>query len=293
MLDDIEAPPAIGFDIENVESKKPLPPRVDNYSDDAGNLQQLILDFIQQYITVFDSKERTQLLDAYHEDAKFSCSFWFWPDDDRQNRFDIHNSRNLLRVSTKPEERSKRMHISSGVIVNYFATEFPYTKHLMETLNMDLMHHNSDLMCFTLTGLFEEPNPTKAHKITRIFSRTFTVVPHPTNGSLSIIDEQFSITNASNNKRNQIVSSAKLRLENPAPAVPVPASSGVAEVVVPAASGLSKEQETLLQRFMGESGMNAFWSKECLVQNNWDYAAAGVMYTNLKGEGKIPADAFL
>lgn len=79
---------------------------------------------------------------------------------------------------------------------------------------------------------------------------------------MSIIDEQFSITNASNNKRNQIVSSAKLRLENPAPVVPVPASSGVAEVVVPAASGLSKEQETLLQRFMGESGMNAFWSKE-------------------------------
>ena len=31
-------------------------------------------------------------------------------------------------------------------------------------------------MCFTLSGLYEEPNPTKAHKVTRLFSRTFTVV---------------------------------------------------------------------------------------------------------------------
>lgn len=33
------------------------------------------------------------------------------------------------------------------------------------------------LISFTLTGLYEEPNPSKATQVTRYFSRTFTVVP--------------------------------------------------------------------------------------------------------------------
>ena len=61
---------------------------------------------------------------------------------DRQNRFDLYNSRNLLRIASSPEDRNKRTQVGSGVIANYFATEFPYTKHLMETLNIDLVHHN-------------------------------------------------------------------------------------------------------------------------------------------------------
>ena len=76
---------------------------------------------------------------------------------------------------------------------------------------------------------------------------------------LSIIDEQISVTNASNNKRSQIMSACKQRLESPAPAAAAgPAPSGAAAVL----AGLSAEQEALVERFMADSGMNAFWSKE-------------------------------
>ena len=40
-----------------------------------------------------------------------------------------------------------------------------------------LVYLQPTMISFTLNGLYEEPNNTKTHKVTRLFSRNFTAVP--------------------------------------------------------------------------------------------------------------------
>ncbi|KAF7238588.1 Nuclear RNA export factor 1 [Varanus komodoensis] len=72
-LDGHELPPPISFD---VEAPTTLPPSKGSYFCSEG-LKALIVQFLQQYYTIYDSGNRQGLLDAYHDGACCSLSIPF------------------------------------------------------------------------------------------------------------------------------------------------------------------------------------------------------------------------
>ncbi|XP_067940028.1 nuclear RNA export factor 1-like [Watersipora subatra] len=279
-LDGKEAPAPIVFEIDAVTAQG-LPLRKGNFMEECDPAcSQLVTQFINQYIELFDSDNRDHLIAAYDDDATFSTSFWFYPMEGKQHRFDISSSRNLLKIPSN-ERNGKRIHYGKQSVIDFFTGEFPRTKHLLETLNVDVVFQNTAMLSFTLSGLFEEPNSTKAHKITRMFSRNFTTVPR--GEGIVIVSEQLSFTNASSDRRGQMLAAAKQREQ--AAAAPSTSTSS-------SSTTIDSSQKAMLQQFMKESGMNEHWSSECLVANSWSYEAGAAMYARLKAEGKIPPEAF-
>ncbi len=52
------------------------------------------------------------------------------------------------------------------------------------------------------------------------------------------------------------------------------------------------DQDRMLQQFMLESGMKSDWAKKCLEDQQWNYANAAQVFTEMKRQNLIPADAF-
>ena len=59
----------------------------------------------------------------------------------RQHRFDISSSRNLLKIPAN-ERNGKRIHYGKQAVIRFYTDEFPKTKHLLETLNVDIVFQN-------------------------------------------------------------------------------------------------------------------------------------------------------
>jgi nuclear RNA export factor len=72
----VELPPIISFDIgaEDVA----LPPSSGSWfiSDEA---RQIVLVFLEQYLSVYDSDDRQPLLNAYHDSAFMSLTCYYPP----------------------------------------------------------------------------------------------------------------------------------------------------------------------------------------------------------------------
>ncbi|KAF6034900.1 NXF1 [Bugula neritina] len=275
------APPPIKFEIEEAEEKR-LPVPKFNFFGVDNECQSLVMRFIEQYIQLFDSNERSNLIEAYHDRVTFSTSFWFYPDENaKQHRFDIGSSRNLMRIP--PQERNgKRVHYGKEAVVKFLAEEFPETNHLMETINADVIHHSPQMLSFTITGLYEESRSSKSFKVTRLFSRNFTAVYQ--GAGIVIISEQLSFSNANPDRRGRMVANGSKRS-----AAALSSQPSVSTVSAPVDE---TAQNAMVQRFMVDSGMNAHYSRECLVVHNWNYEEAGKKFTILKAEGKIPPDAY-
>ncbi|KAJ8309187.1 hypothetical protein KUTeg_014061 [Tegillarca granosa] len=69
-LDGHDLPPPIKFDIE---SSAELPETKGSFFQ-SSNLQELIVKFLKEYFTIYDSDNRQPLMEAYHESAVFSLS---------------------------------------------------------------------------------------------------------------------------------------------------------------------------------------------------------------------------
>jgi nuclear RNA export factor len=69
--DGAEMGPVIGFDV--VDESKQLPTWKKLYFCEATG-QELVAKFIEQYFAIYDSDNRQQLLEAYHENALLSIT---------------------------------------------------------------------------------------------------------------------------------------------------------------------------------------------------------------------------
>ncbi|XP_015272332.1 PREDICTED: nuclear RNA export factor 1 [Gekko japonicus] len=269
-LDGHELPPPIAFD---VEAPTTLPDCKGSYfpSDD---LKVLILRFLQQYYAIYDSGDRQGLLDAYHDGACCSLSI---PVSIQNNpgRSPLgeyfKNSRNVKRLKDPAMRFRLLKHTRLNVVA--FLNELPKTQHDINSFVVDVCVQTSTLLCFTLSGVFKEVDG-KNRESMRAFTRVFIAVPASNNG-LCIVNDQLFIRKATNEEiRKAFVMPA-----------PTPSSSPVPT--------LSAEQQEMLQNFSLQSGMNLEWSQKCLSDNDWDYAHAARVFTQLKAEGKIPEVAFL
>lgn len=59
----------------------------------------------------------------------------------QQSRFDITASRNLLRI-LHSNERVKRLIVGKEKVIKFYTEDFPNSKHLLETLTVDVVHES-------------------------------------------------------------------------------------------------------------------------------------------------------
>uniref|UniRef100_UPI00398E9EE2 nuclear RNA export factor 1-like isoform X3 n=1 Tax=Pristiophorus japonicus TaxID=55135 RepID=UPI00398E9EE2 len=258
-LDGHELPPPISFDVETPTT---LPSCKASYFG-TDEIKVLVLRFIQQYYSVYDSTDRQGLLDAYHDTACCSLSIPFSVQNPARSSLGEYfkESRNVKKLKD-PTLRAKLLkHTRLNVVA--FLNELPKTQHDIASFVVDVSTQTNTLLCFTVHGVFKEVD-TKSRESVRAFSRVFIAVPAGNVGRLCIVNDQLFIRNATTEEiRKAFVTPA-----------PTPSSSPVPTLTAP--------QQEMLQAFSQQSGMNIEWSQKCLQDNEWDFSQAALIFTQLK-----------
>ncbi|XP_069501258.1 nuclear RNA export factor 1 [Ambystoma mexicanum] len=268
-LDGHDLPPPIAFDVETPTT---LPPSKGSYfgSDD---IKLLVLRFLHQYYSVYDSGNRQALLDAYHDGACCSINIpFFTQNQNRNNLSDYFKDSRNVKKQKDPIMRFKLLkHTRLSVVA--FLNELPKTLHDINSFVIDITAQTNTLLCFAVHGVFKEVEG-KFRDSTRAFNRVFIAVP-AANAGLCIVNDQLHVRQATTEEiRKAFVTPA-----------PTPSSSPVLT--------LPSTHQEMLQAFSLQSGMNLEWSQKCLIDNDWDFARSAQIFTQLKLEGKIPDVAFL
>ncbi|KAM6332836.1 nuclear RNA export factor 1-like [Podargus strigoides] len=265
-LDGHELPPPITFD---VEPPPPLPPCKGSYfaSDD---LKGLVLWFLQQYYSIYDSRNRQGLLDLYHDGACLSAIFPVGPQDlspawNSLNDY-FKDSTDVKKLKHPATHVKVLKHTRLNVVT--FLNRLPRTQHDVSSFVVDISSQTNTLLCFTVHGVFKEVNG-KSQDSVGAFTRTFIAVPSR-NTRLCIVNDQLLVRNASLEELGKA-------FQPPAP--PAPAAPAVPAAPVPI---LTPEQQEMVATFALQSGMNIEWSQKCLEDNNWNYGQAGQIFTQLK-----------
>ncbi|BFZ07487.1 hypothetical protein BsWGS_10526 [Bradybaena similaris] len=291
-LDGKDLPPPITFDLEPILT---LPATKGSYFVN-DEVQNLVVLFVKEYYTLFDSDKRRELMPAYHENAQFS---YFAAKNillDRQpainNYFD--DSRNLKRIGHIGSEKLNKK-IKTGVLSVISCLEaLPKTTHDMNSFVVDVSLATPTMITFSLQGLFRENENRSDRTTIRTFSRTFITVP--SGPGMVIINDLWTISNASNEQiKNAFKSAAPTPSSSPVPSSQNVAGPSTQTVQSPSpVPFLSPAQiQIMVDTFSAQSGMNAEFSLKCLQENGWDYPRAAQVFADLHSQGKIPAEAFM
>ncbi|ELV10140.1 Nuclear RNA export factor 2 [Tupaia chinensis] len=250
-------PPNIG-DVEIPELIKPC---MESYKG-SEMLKNLVLQFLQQYFLIYDSGDRQGLLGAYHDEACFSLTIPFNPENPGPSSLCEYfkESRNMKKLKD-PYLRRKLLKHTKHDIVNTLSL-LPKTQHDLSSFLVDMWFHTEMMVCFSVNGIFKEVEGNSQGDV-RAFTRTFISTP-ASNSSLCIVNDELFVRNASS-KETQSAFSIQ---------VPTPCSSSV--------PSLSQEQQEMVQAFSTQSGMNLEWSQKCLQDNEWDYPRAGQVFIMLQ-----------
>uniref|UniRef100_A0A8C6KXV4 Nuclear RNA export factor 1 n=1 Tax=Nothobranchius furzeri TaxID=105023 RepID=A0A8C6KXV4_NOTFU len=250
-LDGHDLPPPIGFD---VETRTAIPPCKGSYFG-SDEIKGLVLQFLQQYYSIYDSGDRQPLLNAYHDGASLSITTPYTTQNPSRNSLGEYHkdSRNLKRVKDSTMRFRLLKHTRLNVVA--FLNEFPKTQHDIASFTVDVN---------TYTNI----------ESTMAFFRVLITVPAGTSG-LCIVNDQLFV---------RMATTEEIRRAFVAPA-PTPSSSPVPTLTAP--------QQEMLTSFSQKSGMNLEWSQKCLLDNEWDFNRAAQIFTQLKADGKIPDVAFI
>ncbi|KAM4621739.1 nuclear RNA export factor 1 [Polymixia lowei] len=268
-LDGHDLPPPIGFDVETPTT---IPPCKGSCFG-SEEIKALILHFLQQYYSIYDSGDRQPLLDAYHDGASLSLlTPYSAQNPSRSSLGEYHkDTRNLKRVKDSTMRYRLLKHTRLNVVA--FLNELPKTQHDTASFTVDVNTYTNTLLSFTVSGVFKEVDG-KSRDSTMAFSRVFVTVPAGNSG-LCIVNDQLFI---------RLATTEEIRRAFVAPA-PTPSSSPVPT--------LTASQQEMLSAFSQKSGMNLEWSQKCLQDNEWDFNRAAQIFTQLKAEDKIPDVAFI
>uniref|UniRef100_A0A3P9JJ52 Nuclear RNA export factor 1 n=1 Tax=Oryzias latipes TaxID=8090 RepID=A0A3P9JJ52_ORYLA len=270
-LDGQDLPPPIGFDVETPTA---IPPCKGSCFG-SDEIKVIILRFLQQYYSIYDSGNRQPLLDAYHDGASLSITTPYSTQNPSRSSLGEYykDSRNLKRIKDTTMRFRLLKHTRLNVVA--FLNELPKTQHDIASFVIDVNTCTNTLLSFTIGGVFKEVVVDgKSRESTMAFSRVFITVPAGNSG-LCIVNDQLFI---------RMATTEEIRRAFVAPA-PTPSSSPVPTLTAP--------QQEMLTAFSQESGMNLEWSQKCLQDNEWDFNRAAHIFTQLKAEGKIPDVAFI
>lgn len=286
-LDGVDLPPVISFDIGTEDVS--LPPSSGSWfvSDEA---RQIVLVFLEQYLTVYDSDDRQPLLNAYYDSATMSltCSYPPGQTASASSRLDAYmkDSRNLKRVDDV--NRRYRLLQQGKVDIVSFLSKLPKTLHDPSSLVVDVPVSSSHLIVMSVTGIFRER--VERHSHIRWFQRIFVIIPS-SGGGFCIVNEQIHITCATPEQMKASFKEPNVPAAIPAPslasALPVPEPQTSASVIDPVL------QQQMVASFSEQSGMNTAWSLKCLEENGWVFDRAAFVFTELKAANQIPPEAFI
>lgn len=270
-LDGNDLPPPIGFDVETPTT---IPPCKGSCFG-SDEIKAVILRFLQQYYSIYDSGDRQPLLDAYHDGASLSLTTpYSTQNPSRSSLGEYHkDTRNLKRIKDTTMRFRLLKHTRLNVVA--FINELPKTQHDIASFTVDVNTYTNTLLSFTVSGVFKEVAVDgKSRDSTMAFSRVFVTVPAGGSG-LCIVNDQLFI---------RMATTEEIRRAFVAPA-PTPSSSPVPTLTAP--------QQEMLTAFSLKSGMNLEWSQKCLQDNEWDFNRAAQIFTQLKTDGHIPDVAFI
>lgn len=268
-LDGKDLPPPITFDLDQTVEL----PKVHGSYFPSDDVKLLIVQFLEQYYVVYDSGDRQQLLEAYHDHAMFSL--FVSKQSSREAGPDeyIHESRNLLRIRDS-NFRNKLLKCGRLAVVSALS-ELPASQHEPSSFTVDVGFVSPTLMNFTVSGVFRGVGKSKHKQQLWTFSRGFVVVPQGL--GFSVVNDSLFISVASHSQ----VEAYKLT------PVPSPISSPG-----PSTEKSVIEKKQMVEQFMRQTGMNESFSAKCLEENEWDYQKSTLVFNELNMSSLIPSEAF-
>uniref|UniRef100_A0A9L0J8V1 Nuclear RNA export factor 3 n=1 Tax=Equus asinus TaxID=9793 RepID=A0A9L0J8V1_EQUAS len=236
-LDSQESRPPTNF---GIEAHKRLPTCKGSFFE-SDALKSLVLQFLRQYYLIYDSGDRQGLLGAYLDEACFSLSIPFNPEDPApRHRPYVKDNRNIKKLKD-PYLRLQLLKCTKHDIVRSLCV-LPATQHDFSSFVVDQWLQTERVLCFSVNGVFKEV-VGKSQSSVRAFTRTFIAIP-ASSSSLCILNDQLFVRDATPKETHS-------GLFIP---VPTPASSSVPT--------LSQEQQEMVQAFSTQSGMNLQWSQK-------------------------------
>ena len=150
--DDAELPAIIRFgtDIETVTLPKSIP-----FCVPPGEMEKFLNNFIQIFFGLFDTPNREDLQQCYHDSCMFSLCITnldnsFVPI--RQFRYGslINESRNLKKL-VDDQRRSNLLRHGKATVMEFFQKKFPSTTHDGNSFHVDVI---SSVVCDKISGVF-------------------------------------------------------------------------------------------------------------------------------------------
>ncbi|XP_059766423.1 nuclear RNA export factor 2-like [Balaenoptera ricei] len=193
----------------------------------CDELKSLVLQFLQQFYLIHDCGDRQGLVGAYHEEACFSLTIPFHPEDPAPSSLCKYfkDSRNMKKL-TDPHLRVQLLKHTNRVIVHTLCV-LPKTQHDLSSFVVDTWFQTETMLCFCVSGVFKEVEGSSQGCV-RAFTRTFIANP-ASYSSLCIVNDELFVRDASPSETQSVFSIP----------VPTPTSSSM--------HTLSQEQQDIMQ----------------------------------------------
>ncbi|KAK6644792.1 hypothetical protein RUM43_001065 [Polyplax serrata] len=296
-LDDTVLPPVISFDVVE-ESKLPAPQAAFMCNPDG---RVIVKQFLFQYFALYDSDNRLDLAQAYHDTSSFSlCAYYPQYQKSTATKLNMYfqDSRNLFRVHDFPKRQSRLFMGKQNII--QFLSQLPKTNHDLSSFVVDLTLFTPVLINLTVSGVFREPNPSNITTSwpVRHFSRAFLIVP--VGQGFCITNDMLFITNATDTEIKHAFkeeTSSSTILQSPSTSNNNSAAEKPPNLSTPVAGNPLQMDDTIrfqmVETLVARTGMNFAWSKKCLDETQWDFDRAIWTFGELQAKGSIPAEAFI
>ncbi|XP_064483772.1 nuclear RNA export factor 1-like isoform X2 [Ornithodoros turicata] len=266
-LDGHVLPAPISFDLGTREVILPSKPSF----FPSAPVKQIMVQFLEQYFSIFDSTDRNGLLDAYHDNAVLSLTATKLPSSRSDVKDFIKDSRNLLRLYNS-EAKMEKLKIGRVNIVS-FLNQLPHTRHDPTSFTVDVSLVESSMMIFAVFGAFRVVQRGGNLSGLKSFMRTFIIVPQGT--GFSIINETVCITGATDEQMK---------------AFPLPEDNP--EKTPSSTQAPIMDKTRMITELCLQSRMNRDFAARCLEQNEWDFQKALNVFNELNVRGSIPPEAF-
>uniref|UniRef100_G1PB99 Nuclear RNA export factor 3 n=1 Tax=Myotis lucifugus TaxID=59463 RepID=G1PB99_MYOLU len=268
-LDGQEPPPPTNL---GIEAHKNVPSCKGSFFG-SDPLKSLVLQFLKQYYSIYDSGDRHCLLCTYHDKACFSLTIPFNPNDPAQSTlFEYFKDNRNMKNRKDPNLHFQLLKHTKRDITCTLCV-LPKTQHDLSSFVVDMLFQSERMLCFCVNGVFKEVEVEgRSQGSVRAFTRTFITTP-ASDSSLCIMNDELFVRDATPNTTQSVHS-----IE-----VPTPTTSSM--------TTLSQEQQEMVQVFSTKSGMSLQLSQKCLHDNHWDYTRAVQVLALCKAKYKLSEEA--
>ncbi|XP_059943050.1 nuclear RNA export factor 3-like [Mesoplodon densirostris] len=231
-LDDQETSPQAKC---GIEACKRLPTCKGSYFG-SDEVKSQVLQFLTLYYLIHDYGDRQVLAGAYHEEACFSLTIPFHPEDPAPSSLCEYfkDSRNMKKLKD-PHLRVQLLKHTKRVIVHTLCG-LPKTQHDLSSFVVDIWFQTETMFCFSVSGVFKEVEGS-CQGCVRAFTRTF-ITTLTRYCSLCIMNDELFVRDANPSETQSVFCIP----------VPTPTSSSM--------HTLSQQQQDIMQASSTPSEMN-------------------------------------